>query len=152
MSLSIPSVLEAAVDTAPETQVDVAGTRMTVAHLAQRVDSVARLLADGDEGRTGVMALPALDDEDGLVHALAAAKLGILLTDDLAGTEVPGPSTDHPWTRTPLVRLGDHRYVHGDFVERGGREVAPVPEAVTPIARLVGAITGVSTSSVHDAI
>lgn len=155
MSLSIPFALESAVETAPDATVDVAGTSMTIAQLARRVDTLVRHLADTDDAKSGTLRLPPIDETEGLCRALAAASLGLVLTDSDTDTGTPasaGTSRDAVWSGSPLARIGDRTVTHGEVVERSGRPASGVPASLAPLAALVAALTGAGIRTSHDAI
>ena len=156
MSLSIPFVLESVVETTPDSTLDVAGTTMSVTQLSNRVQTVARLLADSDEAKRGELLLPALDENDGLVRALAASTIGLLLvdveSDRSATTGDARMAPDQVWSQTPWARVEGTTYKHGDVAESGRRAAADIPPALAPVAELVATLARIGMSTAHDAI
>jgi len=156
MSLAIPYVLDAAAETAPGAVVRVAHRDLTAAELGRRtVAGAERCLAEGMMPGDRIP-LPPLDAVDGIVDALAAARIGLVLCEGSAAgngsatgdgslrAEAAHGDRDvaesRVWSETPVAIVGGRTLTHGDVIGLAGRADDPGPEALRPLPAVLRSI------------
>lgn len=144
MSLAVPYILDAAAQTNPHAVLTLGGVKITAHELSRRTQARAdRYLDDGFQPGNPITFPPA-HDLDGLIDALSAVRVGLVLSDNAAS---PDTGADRPlsadrhvcesrlWSQSPLARTAGVTITHGDTINAAAAHPERLPVQLQPILR-----------------
>lgn len=152
MTLSVPALLEAAVEASPDGRIEVgAGRYLTVGALDRHSRAVAgALLAAGHSQGTAVKVAPEPGPE-GAIGLVAAWRIGLVVSDDPEAPQTPVPElssleVDHEnlrrvaqsrvWSQTPAAFTNAAVLTHADIVSSLNLRDSAVPAVQALVSRV----------------
>jgi hypothetical protein len=158
MSLSLPYVIRGAAEVRPAATIRLADKDITIAELAQSTAAQARRLLTTGYRPHGTIDVTTLDSDAAVLRALAASRIGLVLTPIV----VPPPAPSEPvpdldivesgiWSETPLLASpsGPDRYLtHGQFL--AAIHDGDACQGWEPLVRIVVDLIGTASHGVGD--
>ncbi|MCW4459623.1 hypothetical protein [Microbacterium sp. MPKO10] len=149
MSLAIPYLLDAAAETGPDEVITILEERITVGTFNDRTQAGAdRFLADGLRPGDSIR-LPSFDSLASIIDSLAAARVGLVLSDmdptTHARTNRPLPTDRYVsesllWSESAFASIGGDMITHGRVIRAARQDARTLPSELGPLLHAIRAV------------